>query len=181
MPDWGDVALPGFGGGGSAPAPGPSAAPLPGGGGAPGFDWVAVPSFGGSPTSGASNRQTTVPPAETLSDMDRGRAALLDVLATRADLDAFDGEAARLARVGALAPGSAQRAVIKDLQKALRLQGAAVRETGTFDDATATAVVAWKRARGVHEPFRDSRGAWAVRPSVDLDLFGRIVLASVGK
>jgi subtilisin family serine protease len=181
MPDWGDVALPGFGGGGAAPAPGPSAAPLPGGGGAPGFDWVPLPSFGGNPTSGASNRQTTVPDPEAMSDLDRGRAALLDVLATRADLEAFDAEAARLARTGALAPGSAQRAVIKDLQKALRLQGAAVRETGSFDDATAAAVIAWKRTRGMHEPFRDSRGVWAVRPSVDLDLFGRIVLASVGK
>lgn len=180
MPDWGDVALPGFGGGGSAPAPGPSGAPVPGVG-APGFDWVPLPSFGGNPTSGASDRQATVPAAEALSDLDRGRAALLDVFATRTDLEAFDAEAARLARVGALAPGSTQKAVIRDLQKALRLQGAAVRESGSFDEATAAAVVAWKRQHGLHEPFRDARGAWAVRPGVDLDLFGRIVLASVGK
>lgn len=179
MPDWGDVALPGFGGGGSGPAPGPSAAPVPGVG-APGFDWVPLPSFGGNPTSGASDRQATVPAAEALSDLDRGRAALLDVFASRTDLEAFDAEAARLARVGALAPGSTQKAVIRDLQKALRLQGAAVRESGSFDEATAAAVVAWKRQHGLHEPFRDARGEWAVRPSVDLDLFGRIVLASVG-
>lgn len=179
LPDWGDVALPGFGDIGGVPAPAPSTVPVVGG--VPGFGWVGVPSFGEAPAAGSAGREVPLPEAELPSELDRGRAALLDVWPTLTDLAAFDAEAARLARVGALGPGSSQRAVIKDLQKALRLQGATVRETGIFDDGTATAVIAWKRARGLHEPFRDARGDWAVRPSVDLDLFGRIVLASVGK
>ena len=60
-----------------------------------------------------------------------------------------------------------QTSAIRDLQTALSRFGYPVQVSGTYDAATANAVIAFKKADGIHQTYRASDGNWAVNEYAD--------------
>jgi hypothetical protein len=58
-------------------------------------------------------------------------------------------------------------ALLRRLQAGLARRGYNVQATGSWDAATAGAVVQFKHARGLHEPFKTPDGKWAITPFAD--------------
>ncbi|MBU6429441.1 MAG: peptidoglycan-binding protein, partial [Cyanobacteria bacterium REEB65] len=83
-----------------------------------------------------------------------------------ANLRAFVAEAAGYAN-GAVGPDSNDHRTIADLQQALANLGYSdVKVSGTFDAATAQAIVDFKVAHGLHQTYKIVGGQWAINAYV---------------
>ena len=76
---------------------------------------------------------------------------------------------------GTLGPGTFQVAAVRDLQRALTRFGYALEATGQFDEATGRAVVAYKKANGIHQTYKKSDGYWAVNEYIDPTTFNSMM------
>ncbi|MEB3236693.1 MAG: peptidoglycan-binding protein [Candidatus Sericytochromatia bacterium] len=89
------------------------------------------------------------------------------LLATAANVAAFEGEIRSYTQDGTLGPGSPQTDAIRDLQAALGRLGYAVSPSGQYDGATAQAVIAFKRANGISQRYLAANGQPAVNEYAD--------------
>jgi N-acetyl-anhydromuramyl-L-alanine amidase AmpD len=127
-----------------APAPTPTPAPAP------------------TPTAPATQYQ-----AAGLSAEEAQIAAEQGILATRENFDAFVKEAQALEAQNAVGPGTTQKDAVTELQQILAQWGYAVQQNGTFDQATADAVIKFKRDNGVAATYKMADGTAGVHPFVD--------------
>ncbi|MDB5097475.1 MAG: hypothetical protein JWM80_1896 [Cyanobacteria bacterium RYN_339] len=56
---------------------------------------------------------------------------------------------------------------VRQLQTALARRGYPVQASGIWDQPTSSAVVQFKHARGIHDPFKSPDGKWAITPYAD--------------
>ncbi len=71
-------------------------------------------------------------------------------------------------RNNAIGPDSGDKDDVLKLQRVLGALGyAAVKESGSFDDATAEAVLAFKQKSGLHQTYKLADGTWAINEYVD--------------
>ncbi|MBM3273942.1 MAG: S8 family serine peptidase, partial [Candidatus Sericytochromatia bacterium] len=103
---------------------------------------------GGNPTPGPVY---TPPPPPPLTQWFRAIAIAYNLLPTQENVNAFMEEVSMYERNGTLGPGSSQTAAVRDLQRALAKFGHNVTVSGNFDEATGLAVIAYKKARGLHQ------------------------------
>ncbi|HEY9898840.1 MAG TPA: peptidoglycan-binding domain-containing protein [Pantanalinema sp.] len=94
-------------------------------------------------------------------------AAQYKIEASEANVNAFLAEVKSYQTDGALGPGSDQKQAISDLQTVLQKWGFAVTPNGSFDDATAKAVMEYKKKNGVHQTYKSTDGSWAVNEYAD--------------
>jgi hypothetical protein len=66
-------------------------------------------------------------------------------------------------------------AKVRQLQTALARRGYQVQASGTWDQATSSAVVQFKHARGIHENFKTPDGKWAITPFADESVTAQIL------
>jgi len=64
---------------------------------------------------------------------------------------------------------------LRQVQAALARRGYALQATGTWDQPTSSAVVAFKHSRGLHEPFKTPDGKWAITPFLDEAMIGQVL------
>ena len=89
------------------------------------------------------------------------------IFATPDNVNAFLAEVKGYQTDGALGPGSAQKQAVSDLQTLLQKLGYQVTPSGNYDAATQQAVIAYKRANGLHQTYKAQDGNWAVNEYAD--------------
>jgi len=111
-----------------------------------------------------------LPTAQESSNLD---GAKIQALAAKYNL-APEAENVRrfLAEVGrydrdAIGPNQGTPAQVKQIQAALRVAGYDVQPTGTFDEATALAVLHFKQEKGLHQDYQQADGSFAINEYVD--------------
>ncbi len=87
--------------------------------------------------------------------------------ATPENVQAFLNEVKTYETDGALGPGSNNTAAIKDLQAVLAKFGFTVPATGTYDNATAQAVIQFKTQNGIRQTYKAANGTPAVNEYAD--------------
>ena len=107
------------------------------------------------------------PAATGLSAQQAALAQQYHLYPTPANVQAFMAEVGKYVSDGTLGPGSTQTSAIKDLQTVLSRWGYGVSVSGSYDQATANAVVAFKKANGIHQSYRADDGNWAVNEYAD--------------
>ncbi|MNR85263.1 putative peptidoglycan binding domain protein [compost metagenome] len=90
-----------------------------------------------------------------------------NLLATAANVQAFLNEVKTYETDGALGPGATNTAAIKDLQTVLAQFGFSIPATGTYDNATAQAVIAFKTQNGLRQSYLAANGQPAVNEYAD--------------
>ncbi|HEY9856054.1 MAG TPA: peptidoglycan-binding domain-containing protein [Stenomitos sp.] len=111
-----------------------------------------------------------LPTQEETANLDESK---LQALAVKYNLAPDAGNVRQfLSEVGrydrdAIGPGQGEPAQIKQIQAALRVAGYDVQPTGTFDDATALAVLHFKQAKGLHQDYKQADGSFAINEYVD--------------
>lgn len=106
-------------------------------------------------------------PVSQLTAQQQALVRQYNLYPTAANVNAFLAEIGRYATDGTLGPGSSQTSAIHDLQTALSRLGYPVQASGTYDQATMNAVIAFKKADGLHQSYRASDGNWAVNEYAD--------------
>ena len=94
-------------------------------------------------------------------------AARYHLFNTSANVDAFCNEMKGYETNGALGPGSTNTQSIQALQGALARLGYQVQATGSYDQQTIAAVVAFKQAAGLHQSYVGQDGRPAVNEWAD--------------
>ncbi|HBN08912.1 MAG TPA: hypothetical protein DD435_09775 [Cyanobacteria bacterium UBA8530] len=95
----------------------------------------------------------------------RGNEAIIKqyhLLPTQANVDAFLAETRAFKTNGALGPGMEAPADIKEMQTILSKLGYSVKVNCLYDEATAAAVVKFKKDVGIHENYKTDDGKWAI-------------------
>ncbi len=90
-----------------------------------------------------------------------------NLLPTEANVQAFLVEARSYEQDGTLGPGSPSSNAITQIQQALASWGYSVHPSGTWDQATSSAVIAFKQKYGIHQTYQMADGSWAVNAYVD--------------
>jgi peptidoglycan hydrolase-like protein with peptidoglycan-binding domain len=90
-----------------------------------------------------------------------------NLLATAENVQAFLNEVKTYETDGALGPGTANTSAVKDLQTVLAKFGFAVPATGTYDNATAQAVIQFKTQNGIRQSYKAANGQPAVNEYAD--------------
>ena len=90
-----------------------------------------------------------------------------NLLATAANVQTFLNEVKTYETDGALGPGSTNTAAIKDLQTVLAQFGFSIPATGTYDNATAQAVIQFKTQNGLRQSYLAANGQPAVNEYAD--------------
>jgi N-acetyl-anhydromuramyl-L-alanine amidase AmpD len=161
-----------------APAPAPPVAPpVTSSYGNSDGGWKSPVSDGGNayqaPQPAAPSQQPVyqapvqAPAGPALDPQSAALAQQYNLLATPDNLAAFRAEVGSYPTDGSLGPGSTQTAAIKDLQTVLARFGYPVQPSGQYDQATAQAVIQFKRASGIHQNYRAADGNWAVNEYAD--------------
>lgn len=83
------------------------------------------------------------------------------------NVDAFCNEMKAYESNGALGPGSTNTQAIRDLQGALARLGYQIPQTGTYDQQTMGAIVAFKQAAGIRQSYRGRDGNPAINEWAD--------------
>lgn len=89
------------------------------------------------------------------------------LLPTEANVQAFLVEARSYEQNGTLGPGSPPSNAIQQIQQALASWGYQVTPSGTWDQATSSAVIGFKQKYGIHQTYQMADGTWAVNAYVD--------------
>ncbi|MBM3269418.1 MAG: S8 family serine peptidase [Candidatus Sericytochromatia bacterium] len=117
----------------------------------------------------------TPPPAPPLTQWFQALATAFDLYATEENVRAFMNEVSEYEKNGTLGPGSGQAAAVRDLQRALAKFNYPVTVSGTFDEATGQAVLAYKKANGLHQSYRKGDGYYAVNEYIDPGTFNSMM------
>ncbi len=114
--------------------------------------------------------QQALPTAEDAAQLDEAKAAALaakyHLAANPENVQAFLAEVGRYDR-DAIGPNQGSTGQIKQIQAALRVAGYDVAPTGTYDEATALAVVHFKQQNGLHQTYKQPDGSFAINEYVD--------------
>lgn len=102
------------------------------------------------------------PPTEILSPEEAELAKRYRLLPTKGNIGLFRAEVTEYDRSGTLGPGVNKPDAVKQLQLALSRLGFTASPTGSYDQATETAVTRFKYAAGLHQTYRSADGNWAV-------------------
>jgi len=135
--------------------------------------WRSPVSDGGNaaqPAPASPSYQAPAAPSYAQPALDPQSAAIAqqyNLLPTAENIAAFRQEVGSYASDGSLGPGSNQANAIRDLQTVLGRFGYSVQVNGQFDQATAQAVIAFKRANGIRQGYRAADGNWAVNEYAD--------------
>ncbi len=90
-----------------------------------------------------------------------------NLFATAENVQAFLNEVKTYETDGALGPGTSNTSAVKDLQTILAKFGFAVPATGTYDNATAQAVIQFKTQNGIRQSYKAANGQPAVNEYAD--------------
>jgi peptidoglycan hydrolase-like protein with peptidoglycan-binding domain len=90
-----------------------------------------------------------------------------NLLATAENVQAFLNEVKTYETDGALGPGTANTSAVRDLQAVLAKFGFSVPVTGTYDNATAQAVIQFKTQNGLRQSYKAANGQPAVNEYAD--------------
>ncbi len=90
-----------------------------------------------------------------------------NLLATAENVQAFLNEVKTYETDGALGPGTTNTSAVKDLQTILAKFGFAIPATGTYDNATAQAVIQFKTQNGIRQSYKAANGQPAVNEYAD--------------
>ncbi|MEB3203806.1 MAG: peptidoglycan-binding domain-containing protein [Candidatus Sericytochromatia bacterium] len=118
---------------------------------------------------------TPQPPATPGATDFQAVARQYGLLATAENVQAFLTEVKGYEAGGALGPGTSQKQAVADLQAALRRLGIAAPASGTWDDATGQAVIAYKKARGIKQSYKAADGQWAINEYADPNTLAAIM------
>jgi nucleoid-associated protein YgaU len=127
----------------------------------------AVPANPATPTS------TPRPAAPAASEPARAEGELGSVLRERGLLDTAENARIFMTEIdgyrqqNAIGPDSTDRETLLQLQNLLAKAGHPVASSGTFDEATAEAILAFKLKSGLHQQYRNADGSFAVNEYVD--------------
>ncbi len=105
--------------------------------------------------------------AQPLDSTSAQVAQQYNLLPTEANVQAFLVEARSYEQNGTLGPGSPSSNAIAQIQQALASWGYSVNPSGTWDQATSNAVIAFKQKNGIHQTYQMADGSWAVNAYVD--------------
>jgi hypothetical protein len=136
---------------------------------------AAVVSWYAAPTTPA----TTQYQAAGLSAEEAQIAQQQGILATRENFDAFVKEAQALEAANAVGPGSTDKDAVTELQQVLTTFGIPVPVTGQFDQATANAVLQYKKSKNLTASYKLADGTPAVHPFID-DATKNAMIAQLG-
>lgn len=89
------------------------------------------------------------------------------LLGTQVNARLFTAEIESYRKTQALGPDTTDAEALKRLQTLLGAAGFQTPATGTFDEATANAVIAFKLREGIHQTYRNADGTFAVNEYVD--------------
>ncbi|MBO9541669.1 peptidoglycan-binding protein [bacterium] len=137
----------------------------------------AIVKSGGTPST--QPPATTQPPAENGTLNWQAIASQYKLYASQDNVNAFLAEVktyqiADANGFRALGPGYPNQDEIKEVQGALAQVGFPIQASGTWDAATAKAVMDFKAKYGLHQNYRSSDGNWAINEYADQSMLQKL-------
>lgn len=109
-----------------------------------------------------------------LTPTEQALATQYNLLATVANVQAFENEQQQYQQLGCLGPGSSNTQAITQLQQGLAQLGYSVSVDGQYDTATQNAVIKFKQDNGLHQSYQLANGTWAVNAWLDPNCYNTL-------